>query len=267
MSHATLDMYHLGPAEPAKDAFWARVGAQLTRGGLKGVPNLLTVSTPWDALLTTPGLLLGQTCGYPMMTIQRDRVQYVATPCYDAPGCHGPTYSSAVMVRADDRATDVESLRGRTVAFNASHSQSGYNSLRVLIAPFAVDGRFFGETLETGSHAASFQAVLDGKADCCATDSVYLALLGDQDPGKVSRARRIAWTPPAPALPFVTAPSASRETVAILRRALLDVAGNPANRDILKPMRIKGVQVLDPRAYDAVLMQENLARRFGVTEL
>ncbi len=267
MSHACLDMYHLGRHETAKAALWARIAAQLTRNGMKGVPSLLTVSTPWDALLTTPGLLLGQTCGYPLMTIQRDRVQYVATPCYDAPGCNGPTYSSGVMVRADDTASTVEDLRGRTLAFNARHSQSGYNSLRALVAPLAVKGRFFGETLETGSHAASLRAVMDGRADCCATDIVSYALLQDSDPAAAARVKRIGWTPAAPALPFVTAPTASRETVAFLRRALLDVVGNPANRDITGPMRIKGVQVLDPRAYDAVLAQEKMAHRYGVTGL
>jgi len=267
MSHATLDMYHLGRDEPVKAAFWARVAAHLRRDGFTGVPDLLTVSSPWDALLTTPGLLLGQTCGYPMMTLQSGRVAYVATPVYDAPGCDGPTYSSAVMVRADDAAMNIENLRGRRVAFNATHSQSGYNALRALIAPLAKDGHFFGDRLETGGHVASLHAVADGQADCCATDSVCLALMRDHHPVFMQRLRCIGWTEPAPVLPYVTSPTASPATLAALRRALAAVIDDPTCRDLMRPMRLKGVQVLDPRAYDVILAQENRAARMGVVTL
>lgn len=267
MSHATMDMYYLGRHEPVKAAFWARIAAHLTRAGFKGVPSLLTISNPFDLLLTTPGLLIGQTCGYPLMTLQRGRLTYLATPCYDAPGCEGPTYSSAIMVRADDQAKSIEDLRGRTLAFNATHSQSGYNALRSLVAPLSINGKFFDEKVETGGHVLSLQAVAEGRADCCATDSVCLALMYDQQPEFMAGLKRIGWTPAAPVLPFVTAPTASPETVSALRRTLLAVANDPANRDITGPMRLKGVQVLDPRAYDVILAQETGAARLGVVEL
>lgn len=267
MSHATLDMYFLGRNEPVKAAFWARIGAQLTRYGFESVPSLLTCSNPWDALLTTPGLLLGQTCGYPLMTLQQGRLTYVATPCYEAPGCDGPNYSSAIMVRMDDPATCIEDLRGRRLAFNATHSQSGYNALRALVAPLSANGRFFGDALETGGHAASLHAVATGQADCCATDSVCLALLHDTEPDFMAGLKRIGWTPSAPVLPFVTSPSTPPDRLKLLRQALIDVANDPANRDITAPMRIKGVQVLDARAYDVLLDQKNRAARLGVVEL
>jgi len=267
MSHATLDMYFLGRNEPVKAAFWARIRAQLTRYGFESVPSLLTRSNPWDALLTTQGLLLGQTCGYPLMTLQQGRLTYVATPCYEAPGCDGPHYSSAIMVRADDPASSIENLRGRRLAYNASHSQSGYNALRALIAPLPTDGCFFGHTLETGGHAASLHAVATGQADCCATDAVCLALLHDTEPGFMAGLKRVGWTPSAPVLPYVTSPSISSDRLKLLRQALIDVANDPANRDITVPMRLKGVQVLDRHAYDVILDQRNRAARLGVVKL
>lgn len=267
MSHVTLPMYHLAEQEPAKAAFWAQLAARLAREGYGELPSLLTGSDPWEALLTTPGLLLGQTCGFPMLTLQQGRVKYVATPCYDVPGCDGPYYSSAIMVRDDDPATDIDSLRGRTIAFNAPHSQSGYNTIRALIAPLAKNGRFFGGSIETGGHHASLMAVRDGNADCCSADAISLAFVQQHRPDDVAGLRRIAWSQAVPGLPFITAPTATDRQVASLRRALAGVINDPTCQDILKPMRIKGVQVLDVRAYDVILDQMNRAARLGVVEL
>ncbi len=47
-----------------------------------------------DAVLRNPGLLLGHTCGYPLMTRYVGLLEPVAAPVFDADGCDGLLYSS-----------------------------------------------------------------------------------------------------------------------------------------------------------------------------
>jgi ABC-type phosphate/phosphonate transport system substrate-binding protein len=124
----------------------------------------------------SPELLFSQTCGYPFRNAIKGRVQILATPCYTAAGCEGPNYRSLVLVRADAREQSLAELKGATVAFNSTDSQSGYNALRFLVAPLAKGGRFFGKTMETGGHALSLAAVAAGEADVAAVDCVSYAL-------------------------------------------------------------------------------------------
>src|SRR6266404_4455866 len=91
-------------------------------------------------------------------------LQLVATPCYDAPGCDGPSYCSILVVAAGSQATSPADLQGKRAAFNTPDSQSGMNALRAVIAPLAEGGRFFAEIIETGGHAASLDLVAAGGA-------------------------------------------------------------------------------------------------------
>ena len=95
-------------------------------------------------------------------------------------GTDGAYYRSALIVRADDPAAELADLRGRRAAYNSGHSQSGYNSFREIVSRLADNGRFFSETLRTGSHAQSMRAVIADKADIAAIDPVSLALESEE---------------------------------------------------------------------------------------
>ena len=111
--------------------------------GLSDVPDALGPVTDRQAAWTDPELLLSQTCGFPLIYNLGARAQLVATPVYDVEGCHGPSYSSVILVREGVTAQSLEDLRGCTAAFNGPDSQSGYNCLRFMAAPLSRDGEFF----------------------------------------------------------------------------------------------------------------------------
>ncbi len=255
-SLVSLPMYDVPRA--ARERFLSVLTAHLKSRGFAP-----TVTEPADLMAhwRVPDLLLSQTCGYPMVTALRDHVRLVAVPHYDAPGCEGPFYRSAIVVRAEDAARGVEDLRGRVAAFNSDHSQSGYNALRATIAPLARGGRFFASLVETGSHRASIDAVLEGVADAAAIDAVTLALALDAEPTLPLRVLDL--TPAAPALPFVTGAGASDAEVDALFEALrasVEEIGPDGTRDAHRLLR---VERLDRAAFDVILAQEQTSRALG----
>jgi hypothetical protein len=134
---ASLGMYELPWLIEATDALWAELRPALRAANVAGVPDALDRSRPLAALWRDPALLLGQACGYPLVTELAGAVQVVATPVYAFPGCAGPMHRSFVLVRADDPAPSLAALRGRRCALNGRDSNTGMNLLRALVAPLA----------------------------------------------------------------------------------------------------------------------------------
>ena len=188
----------------------------------------------------------------------------VATPAYRAAGCDGARYCSILLVREDDPAETLADLRGRRVAFNATDSQSGYNSLRAAVAPLARDGRFFAGSMATGAHAESVIAVAAGEADLCAVDCVTWALLARDEPERVRGLRAIGRTASAPGLPLITGAAAP---LAAIRAAVAAVMADPGLAAVRAALLLEGVEILDDAAYDAILAMERQAVAAGYPRL
>lgn len=256
----SLPMY--APPATAQALFRERLAARLAGAGF--APAFVE---PADlhAHWRSPDLLLSQTCGYPLRATLGAHLRLVATPLYEAPGCEGPLYRSAIVVRAGDPASGLGDLRGRVAAFNARDSQSGFNALRAAIAPLAQGGRFLAGAIETGSHDASIAAVLEGRADLAAIDAVTLALRRDRAPDLALRT--LAFTDPAPALPFVTAAAATDREVEALAGALQGAAEDLGRAGQLGALRLRGFERLPLSRYDVILDQEAGALRQGYPDL
>jgi ABC-type phosphate/phosphonate transport system substrate-binding protein len=192
-------MYDWPEVRLATDALWAAIAGAVRARGLDAPDELDRTVSPGDQW-RDPGLLFSQTCGYPYATALRGTVRLVATPVYVAEGCVGPTYRSAVVTRADDPARGLADLRGRTAAYNAPNSQSGYSAFRSAVAPLAQDGAFFARTVETGGHRESMVSVAEGHADCAAIDCVCWSMAEHYRIDLASRLKVIAWSDPAPAI-------------------------------------------------------------------
>ncbi len=259
-------MYDWPEIRPETDALWAALSRAL-RARRLDAPEALDRDRPCGEQWRDPDLLLSQTCGYPYVTALRGTVRLVATPVYVADGCEGPTYRSAVVVRADDPARSLRDLRGRTAACNATDSQSGYSAFRAMAAPLAVDGRFFAETVETGAHLNSMIAVAEGHADCAAIDCVCWALAEHCRGDVASRLRVVGWSPSAPALPFVTAARRGDAEVDAIRAAFAEVFADPATAGLRRSLLIAGVEVLEEEAYDAIAAMEKGAVAAGYPKL
>ena len=213
-------MYDLPELRPATDALWAAIAARLLDRGV-AAPDVLSRDTDLPAMWTDRLLLLGQTCGYPLMTSLAGKVALINTPAYLAEGCDGAFYRSAVVVRETDSAASLADLRGRRCAINDAVSNSGMNVLRAAIAPLATGApRFFAETIMTGSHAASVVSVAEERADLAAIDCVTWAHLQRWRPETAGKLRVLDWTQPTPGLPLITATATSDATVRALAGAL-----------------------------------------------
>src|SRR5689334_15826049 len=152
---ASLGMYDLPELTAVTDAWWHGLSRHFSAQGFRDLPTSLNrAGDPVDRL-KADGLIFAQTCGFPLTHRLKDHVQLLATPRYAVPGCAGATYVSWIVVRRDDPAKTVADLRGKRVAYNDDGSQSGYNTLRGLIAPLAVGGKFFAAAIESGAHRSS----------------------------------------------------------------------------------------------------------------
>jgi len=238
---ATLPMYDWPEVRAAQAAFWAAVRDGLRARGI-AAPDALSPGTGWD----DPGLVFSQTCGWPWATQWRGALDLVAVPVSVIAGCAGDTYSSMVIVRADSAAETLADLRGGSVAYNGTDSQSGVHTLREAVAPLGGDAPYFGRGVKSGAHRASLHAVARGEADCAAIDAVCWAMAERFERQAVAALRIVHQTAPAPALPFVTRRGGP---VAALRAAL----GEAIAAGFGEPLLIHDLAPPDPARYDALI--------------
>lgn len=251
----TVSLAMYDPGSGSVDRLWSDLRARLIAAGFADLPVTLDSSRELESAWLDSDLLIAQTCGYPLRQLLNGKVRYVGTPIYAVEGTEGPNYRSAIVVRAGDTAERLEDLRGRRAAYNAVHSQSGYNSFREAVSAHAENGRFFSETFATGSHVASLQWVIDGRADVAAIDPVTLQL---QPKGVRNAIKVIGWTSPAPGLPFITVLTLSDSYLVQLRAVLADFFGG-AGRGDHPEFHFAGFEVLPDEAYDSILAMEQRA--------
>ena len=267
MATASLPMYDLPELRAATDAWWQGLARALSRAGIAEVPASLTRGPPEEQLWRDPGLLLSQSCGYPLTHGVKHLVVPVATPVYEAPGCVGARYSSAFVVRAGDPAASLAELAGRRCAVNGPQSQSGYNVLRHAVAPLSRDGRFFAEVAVTGGHGASVAALAGSRADVAAIDCVTYRLFELYQPAAVAALRVLAWSETVPGLPYVTRAEAGPDILERLRDGLMAALADPDLATAREALLLTGAEVLEPEAYGRIVEMEQEATQFGFPEI
>jgi ABC-type phosphate/phosphonate transport system substrate-binding protein len=267
MNFASLPMYNPAEDRGASAALWRGIAHHLVRAGIADVPERLLDRPPIPDHWLSDDLLFSQTCGYPLTHALKDKVQLLATPCYEAEGCEGSSYCSFVIVAADSPTASLADLRGRRLAFNTPDSQSGMNALRALVAPVAERKKFFGEVIETGSHSASLAYVASGKADVAAIDCVSFALFSRRGRADTRRVRILCRTASAPNLPFITAGSTTPERVQRLRDGLRAAMADPALAGARQALLLKDIMLLPESAYQPLVDMERDAERLGYPRL
>jgi ABC-type phosphate/phosphonate transport system substrate-binding protein len=267
MSYASLPMYNPPECAGASAALWRGLAAHMRRAGIEEVPDELIERPHLPDHWLSPDLLFSQTCGYPLTHGLRGRVTLLATPCYDAPGCDGPNYCSILIVPGDAPTRTLAELSGKRAASNAADSQSGMNALRAMVAPLAEGGRFFGEVIKTGGHAASLDLVAAGGADVAAIDAVSFALFRLYRRPSVARVRELCRSQSAPSLPFITAGGSSAERILRLRDALRGAMADPDLAVARQALLLRDVMLLPDSAYEPILAMESSARGLGYPHL
>lgn len=244
MSVLALPMYDWPEVREATDRWGRGLSLHLKARGFDDVPVELTRSDNYQDSWRSPGLLLSQTCGYAFANEFARRLAAVVTPHYDVKGCEGANYSSHIMVRAKDGIRDLRDLAGRRAAYNNRDSMSGMLALKLVFAPHARNGKFFGATIESGGHAKSLEALQAGRVDVCAIDSVCVAIARRHRPELVDGIVAIARSPLVPGLPYVTLASRDEDEIERMRRAVDDAFADPALGQARASLFLKGFSLL-----------------------
>ena len=262
-SSASLPMYDLPEMADANVEFW-RVLCELLVGHRVDVGDCaFDLTSRGDPDRSGKNVIFTQTCGYPLFKHCRDQWHVLATPCYAMAGCEGPYHRSFFIVRTDDRATQLDDLRGRVFGCNSLRSNTGMNLPRLSLAHIANRKRFFSNVVVTGSHLQSLERLCSGSIDLCSVDCVTWGFLERFRPGLTARARILAETASSPSLPFVTASATSRHDKAALRDALDEMFAEPRTVDTLTPLAMCGVAHLDDATYEHLLEYERQATALG----
>jgi ABC-type phosphate/phosphonate transport system substrate-binding protein len=263
---AALPMYDFPWTAAANDALWAAMAAQLEEAGVKA-PKALNRGGDLDAQWRDPGLVFGQTCGYPYVTRLKDAVALIATPEYAFPGCKDASHRSFIIRRASDRRRALAEFRGATAGVNAHDSNTGMNLFRATVASVAGGAPFFRAIVVTGSHEASVAAVAEGRADLAAIDCVTFALLSRGRPGLVERVAVIAESSSSPSLPFIASARLGTSTIAAVRQALFAALADPNLAEARATLGLKGARPTSPADYDRVAEIEREAAAIGYPRL
>lgn len=255
-------MYHIHRS--AVDVMWQGLADHLRSAGMSDVPTALAWPDDLAHHWLAPELLLSQACGFPLVTILDHRVQVVGAFHYDAPGCDGVFNRSQLVVRADDPARTLDDLRGRRVAINGTDSQSGYNSLRAMLAPLVHGGRFFSATHVSGAHHCSVMAVRDGLADIASIDCVSLAGFKKHRPDITAGIRVLAQTAAYPGLPLITSSATTPHTMSALRDALTWLTSAPTMAQVRQDLFIREFEPLTLADYQVCRDMRAVADDAGV---
>lgn len=264
---AGLPMYDPPELRPAVDAWWQGLARAFRAEGLDEVPERLDRELAFDALWSASDLLFAQACGYPLMSMWSDRLGYLVTPRYAAPGCEGSSYCSFIVVPANSTAQCIEDLRGGRCSINSRISHSGFNALRSHVAPLARSNRFFGAICVSGGHAESLDQIARGEADIAAIDCVTYELMRRCRSATIAATRIVGRTARAPGLPYVTRIDAAPEVRERLAAGLLRAFADPSLASVRAELLIDGVDVLSLADYRCMTTMADDAKRQGYVEL
>ncbi len=245
---ASLPMYDWPELANEANAFWGYVARSLREAGFDAPDTLTRGDAAFD--WTSPNLIFSQTCGYPYATRLAGKVSLIATPHYDVPGCEGPTYSSAVVVRKDSTFQYTSDLRGKRLAANSADSLSGFRCLKPMIGN---PPEFFASIAWTSAHRKSAQSVARDEADCAAIDAVCWHLLQQIEPQTADQLRVLDWCPSFPALPFISRLWSSAAEEQVLREAAMGGIRSAVQAGATQAWRLTGLTVLSDKDYQPLV--------------
>jgi ABC-type phosphate/phosphonate transport system substrate-binding protein len=237
-------MYPFATLRPAYDRFWQGVRARVSFAA----PEL-----DWDLPAAEAcgrrDLLLGQTCGWPLVTSLAGLVRVVGTFDCAVDGAVDGTYRSVLISGGPGSLDDVVRRQGVIVAANSPDSLSGWISLGAVAADAGVS---FDHVLWTGAHVASVQAVAERRADLASIDAVTWSHLDEPRVTVVGHGMRV------PCLPLVTAASTPPAIIDELRVALAQTVDDPALGDTCAALRIRSFVARDFSDYEPLVVLAQL---------
>ena len=236
-------MYARPELEGPHSRFWSKIRDRLATRGITA-PFELSQTAEEFSVWEDPALILSQTCGMPYRTRLNGHAQIVCTPDYGLEGCPAGYYRSAIIARADDPRRTLPDFATARMAYNMSHSQSGFAALYTHTQPL---GFWFTNRAPTGGHLNSAKMIANGDADIASIDAQTWRLIGRHEPF-AAQLRVLEYTSPTPALPYITGP---QHDPVIIYDAVSEALAtlDAADRDALD---LRGLVKIDPAEYLAV---------------
>ena len=218
-----------------------------------------------DAALKSPDLLLGHTCGYPLITKLYRTHEPVCVAKFDVEGCDGIHYSSWIVARESHPGRCLNDFSGSTATFNNRYSNSGMNVFRYEVSRIANGTPFFRQTLMSGSHLASIHNLVQGHADIAVIDAVTWHFARQQNSSGIPGTRIIGQTVSTPGLPFVQSNRSELDPFSLTRAINACLEEIPAS--IRSFLAIKRFSMIEADAYWPVSELEEFARDHHYPEL
>jgi ABC-type phosphate/phosphonate transport system substrate-binding protein len=237
-------MYPFAHLRDAQDTLWAGIRRHLHDA--VDSPEHLDFDTELHTAWHRPDLLLGQTCGWPLVTELDGVVEVVGAFAVDVPFATADArYRSVLVARKPLSLDDWKATPDVHGARNKSDSLSGWVSL------CAVWGGVPSRVTETGAHLESVRAVAAGRVDVAMIDAVSLQFIAEQEPFVAGRIHIIGHGPTIPCLPLVMAKALAPRRDEV-RSALAAAMADPSLAAARSRLRISGFVPLDASAYEPV---------------
>ena len=225
---------------------------------------------PLPALWARDDLACAFMCGYPISQARTPPI-VLAAPVPSLPAYGGrPDYWTNIVARSDGPVRALEDTFGRRMAYTTPDSQSGYQALRVLLAPYARErgAPLFASVVgPLVTPARVVQSVLAGDADAGPVDSYAYDLMRHHDAGAMAALAVVASTPATPIPPFVGASNLPPDEAARLRAALLDVAAAGELAAVRGALCLRGFATATAAKYDALREAAEAASAMGYAAL
>lgn len=226
MSLAVLGMYPFPQLREPLDRLWTAI--------VERVPDLpvhLHHDHPLHDSWHDETLVIGQTCGWPLVADLRHEVVVLGTFSPRVPFAGDGRYRSVLVSRLPLSPAEWAARDELVVAVNGLDSLSGWVSLCA-----ALGGRP-ADPLVTGSHVASLHAVADRRADLASIDAMSFEFALETDARLGARLQIVGHGPVVPALPLITARAFAHRRDEF-RAALAGAASDPALASVCAALRI-----------------------------
>lgn len=232
---AWLGMYPFQSLVGHWTLLWSAIRQRLGEG-----PDELSWSGDARACWTAPDLVLGMTCGWPLVTELIDVVDVVGAFDVSVPFAADGRYRSVLVASKPRSLAEWRSVGDVVVAVNGRDSLSGWVSM------CHAWGDAPERVMVTGAHVESLRAVVSGAAHVASIDAVTFehAVAAEPNLGAV---HVVGHGPLVPSLPLVTA--AGRVPVTHLRSAIGEALADPSLGPTLAALRVRGFVPLDLSDY------------------
>ena len=225
-----------------RDAFSQSLGVEITLEQRRTYEEV-------TALLLEGSIDAAWLCGYPYLQ-HKDSLSLLAAPVWNGQ----PLYQSYLIVDADNPATGLADLRGKSHAYSDPDSNSGYLvTVSDLVRMGERPENFFGRTIFTYGHRNVVRAVADGLVGSGSVDGYVWEALARTEPDLTARTQVITRSEWLGFPPFCCrANQMGTPRMQAMQQAILGLDQSEKGRSALSLLQLDGMTTATPALYDGI---------------